>query len=130
MRLSCCGDDCDACPRYLATQTNNNSALEGLAHLWYELGWRDEIVSADAMRCEGCATVSVCSLGVRDCTRSKRLETCGQCPEYPCDIMKLMFERSEENARICKERCEPQIFHGLNESFFKKRVYLDAVKGR
>lgn len=124
MKLSCCGDDCDRCPRYEATQKNDISGLEALAVLWYELGWRDQVLPPEAMQCHGCATVSICSLGVRDCARSKQLEHCGQCSEFPCQTMDKIITRSELNAEICQAKCEPMLFNALNDSFFKKRTYL------
>lgn len=127
MRLSCCGDDCDRCPRYEATQNNDYAALEALAILWHELGWRDKILKAEDMQCNGCATVKSCGLGVRDCSHGKKLENCGECSEFPCRKMEEIIERSEENAKICREKCNPVLYEALNDSFFKKREYLAAI---
>ena len=72
-----CGLYCGACPQFLATQNNTLEALAALRNS-----------TPEAMRCQGCksAVVSgwcqICNL--KQCARSKGLELCGDCAQYPC----------------------------------------------
>ncbi|HOT15937.1 MAG TPA: hypothetical protein PK252_14360 [Bacteroidales bacterium] len=49
--ISYCGYVCSEYPRYIATQNNDVHELENLARLWFRLGLRDRVVSAQEMRC-------------------------------------------------------------------------------
>lgn len=54
-KITLCGDNCIACPRYNA---HSKEELEQVAKLWYRVGWRDRIVSADEIACGGCSFIS------------------------------------------------------------------------
>lgn len=72
-----CGLYCGACPHYLASE---NGTIEQLA--------ASKNGTAEDMRCQGCKSevVSVwCRVCVlKQCARSKGLEFCGGCDQYPC----------------------------------------------
>jgi len=48
--VAACGNDCAACPRNTATVSGGALRLREVAELWYRLGWRDRVVSADDIK--------------------------------------------------------------------------------
>jgi predicted RNA-binding Zn-ribbon protein involved in translation (DUF1610 family) len=78
-----CGLFCRACVVYIAT-TEDRPWLERMAA---RLGG-----SADEYRCEGCSSAVVnpyCrSCVMSRCARERGVEFCGQCGEYPCDVLR------------------------------------------
>ena len=46
-KITLCGDNCLACPRYLA-QTEEQ--LQKAAELWHRVGWRETVVPPAEMR--------------------------------------------------------------------------------
>ena len=63
IKLACCGDDCNYCPRYVGTINNNENELKKAAEIWYKVGWRDNILLPDEMECFGCSSVKWCRYG-------------------------------------------------------------------
>ena len=119
--ISLCGDNCAACPRYLARSAVE---LQATAELWFRIGWRDRICSDEEMRCSGCSPEKRCTYRLVDCTRAHGVEKCGCCEEFPCEKIGDMLERSAEYQRICRERCTAQEYGQLEQAFFQKEVNL------
>ena len=47
VKIASCGNDCNECPRYIATQSGDKEQLKEVAVLWRRVGYRDKIVSQE-----------------------------------------------------------------------------------
>jgi hypothetical protein len=126
-----CGDDCEWCPRYVATRDNDVEGLKRAALLWARVGMNESLVPAEEMICNGCASLEQCHYDdVRECARGRGISNCGRCDEYPCDRINQVFERTGSYARQCKEVCDAEDYACLHKAFFSKKDRLDAVHNR
>lgn len=125
-----CGNDCDSCPRYMATQSNDASRLREVAVLWKSVGWRAKVVTPEEMECRGCQSVDWCRHGIRGCAHEHGVKSCGQCREYPCAKVQEMLERTLAHVEICREACTPEDFAALERAFFHKKENLESARQR
>ncbi|MCI8778578.1 MAG: DUF3795 domain-containing protein [Bacilli bacterium] len=67
--------------------------------------------------CEGCTNISKPFWGdscqVKSCCENKNLECCGECSEFPCDLLKAFAydeEQGDNGLRIenCKKWCSKE----------------------
>ena len=127
-RLGICGDDCDHCPRHLATVDGRPEALERVRSLWVQLGFRDASVTAESLRCRGCHPDNACPYPAQlACAMNRQLSNCGQCSDYPCALVEAAFAHSEAVARRCRAASSPDDWPALEAAFFRKRENLDRV---
>jgi hypothetical protein len=99
-----CGDDCESCPRYIATKDNDFVKLQAVAVLWKNIGLYDDLVSPKKMVCDGCESIETCHYNdIRECARGAKISNCGQCDDYPCDRIKMVFDRTCTYARQWRE---------------------------
>ena len=119
--ITLCGDNCLECPRYLA-QTEEE--LRQVAELWYRVGWRDTIVSAAEMRCDGCSSHKECTYHLVECTRNHEVEKCNQCAQFPCKKVDDMLQRSGNYEKKSREVCTDEEYQMLKKSFFNKEENL------
>lgn len=90
-----CGIACRECPAYVATQKNDDKLRAETAKKWSEM-FKASIKPED-INCDGCPTdsqrlfsqVNVCE--IRKCARSKNLDNCAYCAEYPCPKLTELF---------------------------------------
>ena len=127
LQLAFCGDDCNFCPRYIATQSGSEEQLKEVAILWKKAGWQEAIVSPEEMVCYGCSSVSRCVYGIKECALEKDVENCGRCQDYPCEKVIKVFERTEVYARKCQEICSQEEYERLQRAFFSKKENLDRA---
>jgi hypothetical protein len=127
-KISACGNDCAACPRYIATQSGDPGELEMVAELWYRCGWRDKVVGIKDIMCKGCNTSSVCKHGIIDCIVEKNISNCGLCSEYPCAKTDEAIEKSLKYYEVVKENCSNSEVTVLQKAFFNKQQRLEEVK--
>ncbi len=127
LKIGCCGDDCNICPRYIATRSGDEKRLDEVAALWKAVGWWKRKESTKELTCHGCASVSYCNLGIKDCVLEKHIENCGQCPQYPCARLLDIFRNNEKEAEICQTRFSPDDYQIFNEAFFSKKERLDKI---
>lgn len=130
LKLGFCGDDCNVCPRYVATQSGDKEQLKKVAALWYKVGYRDKIVPPEELICHGCSSTwcnVLCNRNVRECALEKNVENCGKCENYPCGKVLKVFERTESFAKTCKEKCSKEEYKCLQKAFFSKRKNLNRV---
>jgi hypothetical protein len=123
--ISYCGDVCSECPRYIATQNNDVHELENLAKLWFRLGLRDRVVSAEEMKCTGCSKDKTCGYQVNTC---ENLKGTAHCSGFPCEKMKTVLERTDALAIISKERCNDAEYQQLKKAFLMKREVIEAQR--
>ena len=123
--ISYCGDVCSECPRYIATQNNDVHELENLARLWFRLGLRDRIVSAEEMKCTGCNKEKECGYQINNCPNHTGN---AHCSGFPCEKMKAIIARTDALAIILKERCSKEEYQQLKKAFLMKREVIGAQR--
>ena len=129
LKLAFCGDDCNFCPRYIATQSGSEERLREAALLWKQAGWRDAISPPAEMVCYGCEQAERCTYNIRECALKRQVNNCGECKDYPCEKVLKAFERTDTYAKKCKEILSPKDYECLQKAFFSKRENLDKVRG-
>ncbi len=123
-----CGDDCEECPRYIATQENDREALKAAAVLWHQVGLNDRIAGSEDMICHGCAALDACHYNeIRECAQEKKLNTCGECEVYPCEKITAVFDKTRSYAETCRQACDSGDYETLKRAFFDKKKRLDAI---
>ena len=128
LKLAFCGDDCNACPRYIATQSGDVERLKEVAAMWKKAGWRGEIVPPEEMVCYGCASVKWCRYdNIRKCAQEKGIDNCGICQDYPCKRIEKVFEQTESYAKECEKSFSKGNYGCLYEAFFSKRKKLNEA---
>lgn len=126
-----CGDNCDLCPRYIGTKSGDIRHLEKVRDLWVRVGWRNRGTKSEEIVCSGCASVKSCRYdNVRICAKSKGINNCGECLDYPCKEIIKVFKRTKSYERKCKRVCSPGEYQKLHRAFFLKKRTLDAIHYR
>jgi len=123
-----CGDDCELCPRYIGTKSNDRGKLKEAAILWEKVGFSDQIVTPEEMICDGCASLDRCHYNdIRECAKDREISNCGKCNEYPCVKINEVFKKTSSYAQKCKETCSSNDYERLNKAFFSKKERLDSI---
>ncbi len=126
--LGACGDNCDECPRGIATRKGDAKLLEETLALWIKTGLRPAGTTAESLLCHGCATVRDCAnADLRECARGRHIDNCGLCGAYPCLAVKQVLAKTGAFAARCKEICSKEEFERLDKAFFSKKQNLDAM---
>jgi len=93
--IAYCGLVCTECPAYIATQKNDQEALQRVAAQWSkEL---NVSLSSEDCLCEGCLPstgrqTSYCSeCKIRACAIEKEVVNCAHCGEYACQGLEKWF---------------------------------------
>lgn len=120
-KITLCGDDCLQCPRYLAKSPEEKNKV---AELWHRIGWREKIVSAEEIICDGCSSHRQCTYNLVECVKKNGVEKCNQCLRFPCEKISEMLRRSFEYKKKCEEVCSEEEFAMLEKSFFRKEENL------
>ena len=124
-KLGYCGDDCELCPRYIATQSGDIEAMRKTAQIWEKAGWREDIIPSEEITCQGCTPLSPCRYKINECATGNGVENCGRCGAYPCDKIMRVFELSEISDRHCKEVLSKSDYEQIRKAFFSKKTNLD-----
>ncbi len=127
MKISICGDVCSECPRYIATKNNDLLELEKIADLWYRLGFRDKILNPEDLKCSGCNKDKFCSYNINRCEYLYNINNCGECDNFPCDKINLVFQKTDNINEICKSRCMDSEYNNLYKAFLVKRQILTEI---
>ncbi len=128
MRLGACGDRCDVCPRFVATETNDTHLFRKIMRLYVKAGLRKDSDPIESLQCRGCSPKNACAYqAVRDCAWARKKNNCGECSEYPCQKIRDVFQRAEIAQRTFIELCSKDEFALFEEAFFRKKMYLDEV---
>lgn len=82
--ISPCGINCETCPAYQVSITNDVEGKQKLAREWSNPNCQFE---AEEIYCTGCLNsewkmTKVCH--TRNCCKSKNLTSCAYCETYPC----------------------------------------------
>lgn len=121
-KITLCGDNCIACPRYCA---RNEEELKKVAELWYRVGWRTSVVTNEEIKCQSCSSHKQCTYQLIECTKEHKVSKCNQCIEFPCFKIKDMLKRSAEYQKKCKELCSAEEYAVLEKAFFEKEKNLE-----
>ncbi len=127
LNLGLCGDDCNYCPRYLATVSSDEERLKEVAIMWQMIGWRNSVCSPEDMLCQGCASVKTCGLGIKECVIENGIDNCGKCGDYPCEKLVKIFEDNRKEAIISKDRLSKQDYALFQKAFFSKKERLNKI---
>ena len=131
MMLAPCENGCAVGRRYQATLSQDPARLAEVAALWHRLGWRQKVVSAEEIACDGCTPSRLCHHGIAACAGRRGVTLCGACPEYPeCLRMAAALGRTESFAETCRSLCSPEDYSQLERAFFEKRRRLEEDRGR
>ena len=126
--IAYCGDDCESCPRYTATKSNDVRGLEAAAILWQKAGYHDRLITPEEMICHGCHSLEQCYYGeLRECARGRGIRNCGECNEYPCDRINKVFDKTSSDAARCKDILSADEYECLYQAFFAKKDVLEAI---
>lgn len=126
--IGACGDDCSVCPRYVATQRNNEDELNRVKDLWVALGLRNADIDAAELKCVGCRKENTCAYpDVRNCTSNKKLENCGLCAKYPCKKVNAAFAKTEKAFRSFKGIGAQEEMDSITRAFRYKKMILDGI---
>jgi hypothetical protein len=125
MILAPCGNDCSACPRFLATASGDPARLEAVSELWHRLGWRDRVVTNEEISCHGCPPPSTCRHDIVACVSDRRLPTCAGCRDKnACERLDLALAHTALAADACHALCDAETYAVLVKAFFRKRENL------
>ncbi len=124
--LAACGNDCGSCPRYLP---KTDDELRRTAELWEKIGYRDHIVTNEEISCNGCTPENWCRYKIVCCAAERKIDNCGECPDYPCVKILSCFKATDAFAPACRKACGRDEYETLRKAFFCKRENLDKIRG-
>jgi hypothetical protein len=125
--LAYCGNDCNACPRYVATLSGNREHLKAVANCWKTAGLRDTTPSPHEMICYGCSSTNTCTFLIRECALGRGVDNCGRCEQSPCQRLANVFQFAELSAKKCRNGCSKEEYHRLHRAFFSRERNLNRV---
>jgi predicted nucleic acid binding AN1-type Zn finger protein len=105
-----CGLDCAKCDSYIATQANDQAALEKLAEKW-RVEFSAPNLTVENILCDGCTgggrVIGYCAeCKIRLCAIQRGLETCAACPEYACENLTAFWQgapQAKENLEALRK---------------------------
>ncbi len=127
-KMGYCGDVCDYCPRYIATQSGSMDGLKEAAVLWHKAGARSKVLPPEEMICHGCSRDKACQYGVAQCASGKSLQHCGECSEYPCAVLKSRFDVVPKLSEEWKNVCTKEEYELIHKAFWQKKENLDKAR--
>ena len=126
--MALCGDNCDSCPRHIATLKADPAALEEVKALWVRLGLRSADFPAEEMACSGCNPEGRCAYReLCACVKNRAVENCGFCHDYPCGLINRAFEASDRLKARAEKVCTPEEMAALEQAFFSKKACFDGI---
>ncbi len=123
-----CGDVCDYCPLYVATQSGSKERLQEAAVLWHKAGARPTVCPPEEMICHGCSRDKACQYGIAQCASGKGLQHCGECSEYPCAVLASRFDVIPKLSEEWKSACTKEEYDLVQKAFFLKKENLDRAR--
>ncbi|MBN1823439.1 MAG: DUF3795 domain-containing protein [Endomicrobiales bacterium] len=127
--LGYCGDNCSACPRYIATALGDTSLLKSVRDLYVKVGHRPPDTEIEALKCGGCRANKDCAHpALKMCATLRKLDNCGQCDTYPCGRMNELFARTNAFKEKVRGVAGEKMFRMLDSAFFRKKEYLDKER--
>ena len=127
-KMGYCGDVCDYCPRYIATQSGDKNKLKEVAILWHKAGVRPKILTPEEMICHGCFPKKECQFGIARCASGKGVSHCGECSDYPCANLKSRFDLIPSISETWKSVCTKEEYELIHKAFWQKKENLDKAR--
>jgi len=127
MNIAYCGDNCSACPRYIATITGNQEKLIEAINLSKKVGWNLEKNDPELFKCTGCEDIESCEYGVKECCMENNIDNCGQCRSYPCPLIEKAFEITQGYVEKFKDLLTPEEYKVYRQAYFLKKNNLDSI---
>jgi predicted nucleic acid binding AN1-type Zn finger protein len=98
--IAACGLDCAKCDAFIATQANDQAALEKLAEKW-RVDYHSPDITAANLLCDGCMaggrTIGYCKeCKIRACAQERGLENCAACPDYACENLTAFWANAPQ----------------------------------
>ena len=94
--IAYCGLVCTDCPAYIATQADDQAALEQVAAQWRE-EYNVPDITVESVICDGClgSNGRHCShcfeCEIRACGMDRGVVTCAHCADYACEKLEGFF---------------------------------------
>jgi hypothetical protein len=98
--IAYCGLVCTACPAYIATQADDQVALERVAADWSDVLELPGI-TPDSVACDGCLArdgrlwIQCAGCEIRACGMARGVTNCAYCPDYVCARLAALFDHIE-----------------------------------
>ena len=127
MKVAYCGDNCEACPRYIATINCSKEKLIEAMNLSKKVGWNLEKNDPEEFKCQGCQDIEICEYNVKECCIEKNLDNCGQCYNYPCSRIERAFEITHGYAEKFTHILTPEEYNVYYKAYFLKKENLDKI---
>jgi hypothetical protein len=107
--ISYCGLDCENCEARIATINNDDNLRKEVAIKWSELNKVEitpEMINCSGCRVDGVKTPFCESLcPIRQCAMSKKVTTCGDCPDMDnCQKLAMITSNNKEAQKRLRER--------------------------
>ncbi len=98
--IAACGLDCAKCDAYIATQANDQAALEKLVEKW-RVEYNAPNIALENVLCDGCMgggrTIGYCAeCKIRLCAVERKLENCAACPDYGCEKLAAFWQNAPQ----------------------------------
>ena len=98
--LAPCGLLCNNCEAYIATQANDQKAIDELATKWSKLFGAE--ILPEHIPCDGCTSDGkksfycghICE--IKKCLDTRELENCGLCADFACSKLAPIYEHEPE----------------------------------
>lgn len=103
MKIGACGNRCDTCNIYIATENNDTKLLKSLAKQYTSKSLK---LKAKHMACKGCHNdegvhYKFCQeCKIKQCVIDQNLTTCGECISYPCKMIEQFNANKIENQTL------------------------------
>lgn len=93
--MAYCGLMCGGCPARLATQADDQEALERVAVEWREMLNMPDL-AIDSLWCDGCTNdgrlAGYCAMcDIRACNLERGFASCAECADYGCEKLDSIF---------------------------------------
>jgi len=93
--IAYCGLVCSDCSAYVATQANDQEALERVAAQWRE-EYNAPNITVESVICDGCLDGGrMCShcaeCEIRPCGVARGVANCAHCSDYACEKLEKFF---------------------------------------
>jgi hypothetical protein len=93
--IAYCGIVCSDCPAYVATQADDQAALERVAAQWRE-EFNAPDITVESVICDGCLDGGrkcghCADCEIRACGVARGVANCAHCPDYVCEKLEGFF---------------------------------------
>lgn len=125
--IAACGNDCAVCFRYVKPPyEKTEEELRHTAELWYNIGYRDRVVTDGEIACTGCQKDNWCRYQVAACVSERGIEHCGKCSQYPCEQILECFRVTKSFDNACRMACTEEEYQRMKQAFFEKEKNLTS----